>query len=92
MLSGVGGKTIAEAKQRLSYHEALQWFAYLKKYGTPNRHLHHGFALVATMINNALGGDAKVPDFMLGSEPKPIEEEEAASLEDILAILTGKRT
>lgn len=95
VLHGVGGRTIAEAKQRLSYHEALQWFAYLKKHGTPNRHLHQGFALLAAMINNAMGGEAKVTDFMLGTRTQqPIEDDgdgEEATLQDVFELLTGRK-
>ena len=94
MLHGIGGRTIAEAKQRLAYPEALQWFAYMKKHGTPNQHLHHGFAMVASLIANALGNDTKPQDFMLKhgiADNDHDHEDEEATLEDVFAILTGKR-
>ncbi|MCB1928289.1 MAG: hypothetical protein KDH17_09670 [Rhodocyclaceae bacterium] len=92
MLHGVGGRTVAEAKQRMSYPEALRWFAYLKKHGSPNQHLHRGFALLAAQINNALGGDAKVTDFMLGehSPAATQESEQEASLMDVFNLLAGR--
>lgn len=34
MLNGVGGSTIAEAKERLSYAEYRAWVAYLNKRGS----------------------------------------------------------
>ncbi|KAF0804933.1 phage protein [Alcanivorax xiamenensis] len=38
VLHGVGGRTIAEAKERLTYEEARSWFAYIQKRGS----LHFG--------------------------------------------------
>lgn len=35
-MSGVGGRTIAEAKERMSQSEAIQWSAYIKRRGSLN--------------------------------------------------------
>ena len=52
VLAGVGGKTIEEAKQRLSYDEFQLWVEYRKRHG-PLWHgprLEHGAALVAHTV------------------------------------------
>lgn len=58
MLHGIGGRTIAEAKERLSYDEALDWFAYIRKRGSLNwgMRLEGGFALIANFIANKVSG------------------------------------
>jgi hypothetical protein len=33
VLNGVGGRTIEEAKARMTYAEALDWFTYRRKHG-----------------------------------------------------------
>jgi hypothetical protein len=50
--AGVGGKTIAEAKRNMSFAEARQWVAYVRKRGPLNtsRHIEWGFSLLASLI------------------------------------------
>lgn len=66
MLFGIGGRTIAEAKQNLSLDEFESWAAYIRAYGplNINRHLERGFALIAMQINRGLGGKAEMMDYM----------------------------
>ena len=87
MLNGVGGASVAEAKERISYAEALQWQAYVEKRGTINLglRLEVGFALLAWTINRALGGKAEMSDFM------PHFDEPDATLADVMTILTGAK-
>lgn len=53
-MCGIGGRTIAEAQQRLSYTEFLQWVAFRRKRGS----LHWGMrserdaAMLATLYAN----------------------------------------
>lgn len=65
-MHGIGGRTIAEAKQRMSLAEAMQWQAYINKNGTLDLglRLEYHFAQIAAMINQAMGGKAKITDFM----------------------------
>lgn len=65
VLWGVGGCTIEEAKERLSYREAQQWFAYIRKRGSLNlgRRIECGIGLLALMKNRAAGGSAEMEDF-----------------------------
>lgn len=85
MLNGVGGRTVEEAKERMTYAEALQWQDYLTSRGTVHvgMRLEAGFALIAMSINHALGGKATIEQFM------PHFDEPQASLEDVMQMLTG---
>lgn len=85
MLAGVGGNTIAQAKANLSYDEALKWFDYLERKGTVNlgARIEWGFALLATVINNAHGGKAKMRDFMHFTK----QEEPEMSIESAFLML-----
>ncbi|MCO3563270.1 hypothetical protein FA160_03850 [Pseudomonas aeruginosa] len=60
MLNGVGGSTIAEAKERLSYAEYRAWVAYLNKRGSlhPGHRLELALARIAALLGHALGVDA----------------------------------
>lgn len=35
-MNGIGGRTIQEAKERMSYVEAMQWIAFINRRGTLN--------------------------------------------------------
>lgn len=65
MLHGIGGRTIAEAKEAITHDEFLLWVDYIRKRGSLNvgLRLESGFALLATMVNRALGGKAQMHDF-----------------------------
>lgn len=71
--AGVGGRTVAEARERLTYSEALQWGQYIAQRGTLNQgmrmevHTAQLMALVATAAGmKTEGGKQYVPaDFML---------------------------
>lgn len=65
-MAGVGGKTIHEAKQNLSYTEAQDWAAYIAKRGPLNlsRHLERGFAMLAVRLAAANGVNVSMQSFM----------------------------
>ncbi len=71
MLAGVGGRTIAEAKQALSYQEVQQWQAYTRKRGplAMHRRLEWPIALIAMQLNRLGGGKAEMADYMPYSNP-----------------------
>lgn len=85
MLNGVGGRTVAEAKERLSYVEANQWAAYLNQRGSINQGLRieAGFALLAMILSRVNGGKAEVSDFMPHFDK---QEPEEASIEDVFSM------
>lgn len=86
MLNGIGGETIAEAQERVTAEEAHAWAAYMRKRGSLHvgMRLEYGFALLAVIISNALGGKRQLHDFMPHAE-------RTATIEDIMAILSGKQ-
>lgn len=77
MLAGVGGKTVAEAKEAVSYAEFRGWLAYRQKFGPLDERLRmdRGFAVVATLINNGLGGTAQLSDFLPYAESETTPED-----------------
>ena len=85
MLAGVGGRSVAEAKERLSFDEALAWQEYMHKRGSLHvgMRLEYGFALIARIINHALGGHATMRDYMPHSD-------QPDSLMEIMKVLSGR--
>lgn len=69
----------------MSHAESLVWQAYMEKRGSLNlgMRLEGGFALLASMINRALGGHAKPDDYM------PHYEAPEASIEDVMKLLAS---
>jgi hypothetical protein len=77
VLNGVGGRTIAEAQERMSLQEFSQWVAFRKKRGGlhPGRRIDRGFALLASMYANThtKNGGFKTADFQpFEDDDKPI--------------------
>jgi len=78
----------------MSYVEAISWAAYTRKRGPLNvaRRLELGFATIAALIVNRTGGKASVSDFMPKfGEDGAGDEDEDATLEDVMTILKGAR-
>lgn len=94
MLHGVGGCTVEEAKERLSYVEYQSWVAYLKKRGSlnPGPRLEGGFALVAHLICVAAGIKHKTGRAMQISDFMPhAEHEEELTVDKVMTALGGTR-
>jgi hypothetical protein len=87
MVLGIGGCTVDELKARMSYAEALGWQEYVSRRGSLNigMRLEAGFALIAMVINRALGGHATLADFM------PHYEQPEATIEDVMSMLAGSK-
>ncbi|QQE90853.1 hypothetical protein GKQ51_09555 [Azotobacter chroococcum] len=66
-MSGIGGRTIAEAQERISYQEFVAWARYRAKRGSLNvgMRVERGAALLATLYANAhsKNGGYKISDF-----------------------------
>ncbi|WP_232966897.1 phage tail assembly protein T [Pseudomonas koreensis] len=71
----------------MTYVEAMNWMRYARKAGSLNLgiRLEHGFAMLATLLNNVHGGKATFDDFLpdRGQKPEPKE----ATPQDLLALL-----
>lgn len=82
MLSGVGGRTIEEAKANMSFREAMAWVKYRDRYGSFNAsyRLELAGAIVARQVHIAAGGKQDLRTFM-PHEPTPaVTLEEAIDL------------
>lgn len=82
MLNGIGGRTIAEAKQRMSYVEFLSWAAYIRQRGTLNQGMRNEFlmARLSTQVHAAVGGKPKFDDYMR------YQDQKKATIEDVAAL------
>lgn len=87
MLCGIGGRTVDEAKQRMTFAEFRGWLVFRHMRGSlfVGNRLETGFALVASMISRAFGGKAEQIDFM------PHADKPSASLNDVLKEFGGVR-
>ena len=80
-MCGIGGRTIAEAKSRLSYREFLSWCKFRDKRGSLHvgMRVERGSALLAAIYTNSHSKEKyKLYDFM------PHEEEPVISLDQAL--------
>lgn len=79
MLCGIGGRTIAEAQESVSYSEFQRWVRYRAKRGSLNvgMRVEHAGAMLAAMYANAHSKDGgfKLTDFA------PYHDQPAMSLE-----------
>lgn len=67
----MGGRTVYEAKQNLSFKEAKLWFAYASRFGSLNiaRRLEQELASIKLMLSRKLGNhDSDIWDFMQHEE------------------------
>ena len=82
-MHGIGGHTIAQAKDALSYPEFLTWVKFRNKRGSlhTGMRVERGAALLATLYANSHSKDSgyTVYDFM------PHEDEPEMSLEQAMA-------
>lgn len=80
VLAGVGGRTIQEAQQRISYPEFIQWCKYRARRGSFNvgRRIEEAGAMTAMLIHNVHAKRSlKLHDFMPHYYEKPISIEDA---------------
>jgi hypothetical protein len=87
VLNGIGGRTIHEAKRRMTYAEAVQWVKYMHKRGTINAgmRVEASLAVLSTQVNRALGGKAEFSDFA------PHWEKPAPKLDDVAKLFGAIR-
>lgn len=71
----------------MSYAEAMDWAEYLRRRGSSNigMRLEAGFALIASALNNALGGTASQADFM------PHFDQAPGTIDDVMKALSGRK-
>jgi hypothetical protein len=71
----------------MTYVEAMDWMRYRRQTGPLNHglRLEDGFAMLATVFNNVMGGKGKFSDYLPDRELKPAAK--AATPQDLLALL-----
>ncbi len=87
-MNGVGGQTVAEAKERMSFSEALMWSAYIKKRGSLHvgMRIENAAAVLARLINAARGINSSMYDYM------PHADQKVADLADVMKLVSGGRS
>ncbi|HHT0431653.1 TPA: phage tail assembly protein T [Raoultella ornithinolytica] len=83
-MNGIGGRTIAEAQERMSIREFQIWLRYRDKYGQLNNMMRTewGASLVASVLAN-INKSKKTPPFKV-SDFAPHINEAPLSLEDAM--------
>ncbi|WP_422652877.1 phage tail assembly protein T [Arsukibacterium sp. UBA3155] len=78
----MGGKTVAEAKERVSYQEYLSWLSFRRQHGPLAMQLRQERIAAAQMfqLSKLHGGKGQVDDFMIWTKP----DEQEISLEQAL--------
>lgn len=79
-MCGIGGRTVAEARQRISHSEFVDWIRFRRQRGTlhAGMRMDRGFALLASMYANAhsKNGGFAIHDFLPHeSAPAPTLEQ-----------------
>ena len=92
MLCGIGGRTVQEAKENLSYKEVLSWVKYRNKRGclNTNLRLERAIGTLTYLFHQVHGKNSKDTDIydFLPFEDRPAEkaEEREITLEEMMAI------
>lgn len=96
-MHGIGGRTIAEARECITYREFISWIKYVKKHGSlnPALRLDRTLGIIATHFSRALGvkyeggGKAERDNFTLYPEK---HEDVEATPEQVFAYLSSIAT
>lgn len=90
MLAGVGGRTVEEAQERMTYVEYIAWAEYAKKHGSFNLgvRIEDGFALLASVLAQ-LKGKRLTPDHFKPKREK-IEEQQQPDIMAVFNMLKAK--
>lgn len=86
-MAGVGGRTIAEAKERISYDEFASWIEYATRHGGFNSALRaeSGFAMLAAVLSRLHGNrGAAMADFL---PRRPTAQADGATAQDVFRLL-----
>jgi len=87
VLHGVGGKTVAEAKRNVSYHEFLMWRAYTEKNGLPaqgSEATERQMAMLTWQVHLSRGGKSKYEDWL--PQPKNVHDTQTLKIARMMGI------
>jgi hypothetical protein len=91
-MNGIGGRTIAEAKQNMTYTEARHWAQYMRRRGGLNiaERVEQSAALLCATAAQLMGNKkAKVDDFLPNRESD--DELRYATPQDFLRVLQASK-
>jgi hypothetical protein len=91
-MNGIGGRTIAEAKQNMSFSEAQHWADYVRRHGGLNiaERVEQAAALICATGAQLMGNKkVKVADFIPNREAD--DELRYATPQDFLKVLQASR-
>lgn len=78
--AGIGGRTVAEARERLSWEELQSWMLYVKENGplSVGQRLDYGLARIMLMLSGLAGSKTpkQLKDFLPAYYTRAEEEEE----------------
>lgn len=85
MLAGVGGRTVEEAQQRMSYVEYLDWIAYRNRWGS----FHQGMRIdrAVARVASMFAKNSKPEDF--SPFDKAHSEPAAGTIDEAFQLLKG---
>lgn len=92
MMNGIGGRTVAEAQQRMSLVEARQWANFIKRRGGLNiaERVEQAAALICSTGARLMGNkQSKVSDFI--PEREKDDELRYATPEDFMRVLRSSK-
>jgi hypothetical protein len=84
-MNGIGGRTIAEAQERMSLPEFRMWLKYRQKYGNlnPMMRVEWGAALISSVLANVNRGK-NTPAFSVTDFAPHMEDAAPISLEEAM--------
>ncbi len=94
MLNGIGGRTVAEAKQRMDYAEFVSWCRYREKYGSLHLGMRfdRGIARIAAFLGNLWIRKSRFKEVDFSPYDKAIKDSqtpEPNSIEAAFGLLRG---
>lgn len=93
MLAGVGGRTVAEAKERVSYAEFLDWMEYRERRGTFNLGMRMEFlmARLSTQVSQGLGGKTTFDEILRHHDTYDAECDDIGALAKLMGVREVKK-
>lgn len=85
-MMGVGGRTIEEAQQAMSYREFLGWIKYREKYGPLNASVRLETSLAMLMAQQSRSGEI-IPFLPFRAQPENTDQPDNPSIVSVFSML-----
>lgn len=92
MLNGIGGRTVAEAKTRVSFHEFRSWVAYQNSRGSLNQGMRIDRAVgrAAAFFGNSMSKGKRLTAVDFSPYDAEPEDDGDCSIQEAFAFLTSR--